>query len=97
MSELKGVNSDSLKVHSLSTGGKISRRELLKLASPFGKVELDGSKCAGCGLCALDCPTGALTVSSSDETDAYQLLFKHGHCIGCDKCIETCQDGCLIL
>ncbi|MFC2041520.1 4Fe-4S dicluster domain-containing protein [Chloroflexota bacterium] len=97
MSELKGVNSDSLKVHSLSTEGKISRRELLKLASPFGKVELDGSKCTGCGLCALDCPTGALTVSSSDETDAYQLLFKHSLCIACAECVEVCPEQCLHL
>jgi len=25
---------------------------------PFGKLELDGSRCTGCGLCAVDCPTG---------------------------------------
>ncbi len=97
MSKLKGVNNDGLKVHSLSTEGKVSRRELLKLASPLGKVELDGLKCTGCGLCALDCPTGALAISSSDETDAYQLLFKHNLCIACAKCVEVCPEQCLHL
>jgi hypothetical protein len=32
---------------------------------PFGKLELDGSQCIGCGLCAVDCPVEALTASSS--------------------------------
>lgn len=76
--------------------GEISRRELLKLASPLGKVMLDSSKCTGCGLCALDCPTRALTVSSSGE-DVYQLLFKHGLCIACGQCVEVCPEQCLVL
>lgn len=77
--------------------GKISRRELLKLASPLGRLELDGSKCTGCGLCALDCPTQALTISSSKETDIYQLLFKHSLCVACGRCIEACPEQCLQL
>jgi len=97
MGKLKGTNQAKLKLHSLKPGGEISRRELLKLASPFGKVELDGSQCTGCGLCALDCPTGALTVSTSGETEAYQLLFKHNLCLACAKCIEVCPEQCLHL
>jgi formate hydrogenlyase subunit 6/NADH:ubiquinone oxidoreductase subunit I len=76
--------------------GEISRRELLKLASPLGKVMLDSSKCTGCGLCALDCPTRALTVSSSGE-GVYQLLFKHGLCVACGQCVEVCPEQCLVL
>ncbi|MFC2051576.1 4Fe-4S dicluster domain-containing protein [Chloroflexota bacterium] len=91
MSGLKNRQESNL----LKPKGKISRREMLKLASPFGKIELDGSQCTGCGLCALDCPTGALTVSSSDETDAYQLLFKHSLCTACAICIEVCPEQCL--
>ncbi|MFC2005295.1 4Fe-4S dicluster domain-containing protein, partial [Chloroflexota bacterium] len=62
---------------------------------PFGKVELDTSQCTGCGLCALECPTGALTVSSNKETGAFQLLFRYDHCLACSFCIEICPEKCL--
>ncbi len=64
---------------------------------PFGKLELDGSHCSGCGLCALDCPTEALTTSSSEETDDYRLLFRHDWCIACSRCVEVCPEKCLRL
>lgn len=97
MIEPKGVHKDRQEVPLLKPEGKISRRELLKLASPLGKVTLGSSKCTGCGLCALDCPTGALTVSSSGEADVYQLLFKHSLCFACGQCVEGCPEQCLHL
>ena len=97
MSELKGIHQERLKVHFLRPEDEISRRELLKRLSPLGKVELDTTQCTGCGLCTLDCPTGALTVSSSGETDTYQLLFKHDVCIACGRCVEVCPEKCLHL
>ncbi len=75
--------------------GKISRRELLKRLSPFGKVKLDALQCTGCGLCAVECPTRALSVSLSEETDVFQLLFKHGDCVACSRCVEICPEKCL--
>ena len=77
--------------------GEISRRELLKLAVPFGRVKLDSSKCTGCGLCALDCPTEALFFSSNEEHETFQLLFKNYACVACGKCIEVCPEQCLHL
>jgi len=97
MSEIKGVHQDKLKEGSAKAEGEISRRELLKRLSPLGKVYLDPAKCTGCGLCALECPTGALTVAPSDEADAMQLLFKHSHCVACNLCVEICPEKCLRL
>ncbi len=62
---------------------------------PFGWLELDRSKCSGCGLCALECPTEALTASANEEANAYQLLFRHGSCVACGKCVEVCPERCI--
>jgi ferredoxin len=64
---------------------------------PFGKVVVDGSQCTGCGLCAFNCPTKALTVPSSEETGVFQLLFKHDACVACGRCVEVCPEKCLRL
>ena len=97
MREFKGVRPDRLKLSFQKLEGEISRRELLKLASPLGKVTLDGSRCSGCSLCASDCPTRALAISASEENDTYQLLFKHNLCIACGQCVELCPEQCLFL
>ena len=75
---------------------KISRRELLKRAAPLGKVTIDKTGCTGCELCVSECPTGALSISVS-ENDVYQLLFRHAACIACGRCGEVCPEGCLHL
>lgn len=97
MSEFIEINQDRHKIHLSRPEGEISRRDLLKRLSPLGKVELDTLKCTGCGLCVQDCPTGALTASSSEETDTYQLLFKHDDCVACGRCVELCPEKCLRL
>jgi ferredoxin len=63
---------------------------------PFGSLELDSSRCTGCGLCAVDCPTGALTLDSA-EGQEYRLLFRHDSCIACGRCVEICPEKCLRL
>ena len=95
MSKIEETNKERLGVHSLKPENEISRRDLLKRLSPFGKVELDTSQCTGCGLCALECPTDALTISSNKEAGAFQLLFRYDHCLACSCCVEICPEKCL--
>ncbi|MFH0942486.1 MAG: 4Fe-4S binding protein, partial [Chloroflexota bacterium] len=92
MREINQIYQNKLKRGSSKPGAEMTRRELLNRLSPLGKVELDSSKCTGCGLCALECPTGALTVSPVDEKDSFRLLFKHGKCVACNRCVEICPE-----
>jgi ferredoxin len=74
---------------------EMTRRELLSRISPLGTVEMDASKCTGCGLCAAECSSGALSVTTNHDTFAYQLIFKYGSCLACNKCVEICPEKCL--
>ncbi len=76
--------------------GKVSRRDLFKMASPMGKVEINKSECSGCGLCAVSCPSRALNMTLSDGEN-YQLLFSHGRCDACGQCVQLCPEKCLKL
>lgn len=64
-------------------------------AAPFGKLTLDSASCTGCGLCAADCPTGALKVIPGQ--DLYGLVFHQERCVGCGLCIKVCPEACLKL
>ena len=97
MSRVREIHQSELHGDALKPESEISRRELLQRLSPLGKVELDSSRCTGCGLCAVECPTEALLISLNEETDAFQLLFKHGNCVACGLCIGICPENCLCL
>jgi ferredoxin len=64
---------------------------------PFGRIELDETRCTGCGLCALSCPTGALAFVPGEKPDTKRLLFSHEYCIGCGVCVRDCPEKCLRL
>lgn len=83
----------------LGTPDELSRRELLKSVWPAHDVVpvIDKDRCTGCGVCAVDCPTGALTVSRGGEEDAYQLIFQQDICDGCRICGKSCPELCLKL
>ena len=97
MSDVEGVHQGRLTGDSLESESEISRRELLKRLSPLGMVKLDKDRCTGCGLCAVECPTKALVISSIEETDAFKLIFKHGNCVACGLCVEICPENCLVV
>jgi ferredoxin len=75
----------------------MSRREFLGIPRPKnnGVLILDKERCTGCGLCAIDCQTKALTLSQIGEKDTYQLLFRQEICDACGVCEKSCPENCL--
>ncbi len=84
-------------MRSLESKNRLSRREFLRIPRPKDAVPLilDHEKCTGCGLCTIDCPTQALTLSQKGEGDAYQILFQQEVCDACGVCEKSCPEGCL--
>jgi bidirectional [NiFe] hydrogenase diaphorase subunit len=76
---------------------ELTRREMLQKLSPLGLVALDRDKCTGCGLCARECPSGALSISPVSEAGTFRLVFRHGDCLACGKCVKVCPEQALHL
>lgn len=73
----------------------ISRRELFQKLSPLGCVTLDSERCTACGLCAAQCPTGALQIAWEESDETFRLLFQHRLCTACKLCADLCPEGSL--
>ncbi len=64
----------------------------------FGSIVIDASKCSGCGMCVLFCPTAALTYAEFDEPedpDLRYLEFQASMCTQCRLCEDVCLRACL--
>lgn len=46
--------------------------------------KVDKEKCAGCGLCAEECPADAISMQEG------KAVIDQDKCIKCGKCIEVC-------
>ncbi|MBQ0097897.1 MAG: NADH-quinone oxidoreductase subunit NuoF [Oscillospiraceae bacterium] len=57
------------------------------------EYSIDKDKCFGCGMCAKQCPVGAITVTDytapGKKKPAYEI--DHSKCIKCGACMDTCK------
>ena len=86
-----------MNMRSSESKNRLSRREFLRIPRLKNDVilVLDNEKCTGCGLCAIDCPTKALTLSLNGTRDTYQILFRQENCDACGVCEKSCPEACL--
>jgi ferredoxin len=71
---------------------------------PTGIPRFTASRCAGSGVCARICPTGALTMTRTVLAEAkpdqdvmaqFQLTFDPVRCTDCGQCLKVCPESAL--
>jgi formate hydrogenlyase subunit 6/NADH:ubiquinone oxidoreductase subunit I len=63
-----------------------------------GRVQWNPARCTGCGVCAMDCPAGAITLFTLDKA-SHRFVFRYdvGRCTFCAQCLRSCNFGALTL
>jgi formate hydrogenlyase subunit 6/NADH:ubiquinone oxidoreductase subunit I len=61
-----------------------------------GRVVVDASRCAGCGLCARDCPAYGLVLEGTPQ-GGFRLLHYPDRCANCGQCEINCRTGAIRL
>ena len=88
-------------IHSLVKAPVTERYPFEKKAAPErlrGKLLWNREKCTACGLCAKDCPAGALDVIAIDKkTKRIVLRYDVDQCIFCGQCAFSCRQGSISL
>ena len=65
----------------------------------FATLSIDAARCNSCGMCAVFCPTGALSRDSVEKiSDPLNYLeFSTAECVNCRLCEDVCWKGALTL
>ncbi len=60
----------------------------------FARIEIDRSRCKGCGLCTIACPRMLLDldVPEDESLQPTAVLLCQEKCVGCAQCAEMCPD-----
>jgi len=67
--------------------------EVLKPADRYrGRIQLDKSRCIGCGVCSFICPNRAITLVGDEEK---RPGIDYGRCCFCGFCVEYCPRAAL--
>jgi formate hydrogenlyase subunit 6/NADH:ubiquinone oxidoreductase subunit I len=57
-----------------------------------GQLQIDESRCSGCGRCATFCTTKCLEVTRDKENkEAFQWSYDAGKCTFCGRCMDGCK------
>lgn len=64
----------------------------MKSKKMFARIEIDGEKCKGCGLCTVACPRRLLRLDEKPDGPGCNRVVMTGQekCVGCALCAGMC-------
>lgn len=68
------------------------------MAKAIGAVDIDSSRCKGCNLCVVACPTSVLALRKHEVNDRgyhFAYTLDPDGCVGCGSCALVCPDACI--
>ena len=65
----------------------------------MSKIEINESRCKGCGLCTLACPRKLVSLSDTPNPMGYTIAVfsDQSKCTGCALCAEMCPDVAIMV
>ena len=65
----------------------------------MGRIEIDESRCKGCGICTIACPKKLISLCDKVNIQGYTpaRALSQEQCTGCALCAEICPDVAIIV